>query len=107
MLGHHIVDPGLNLIDFVSFIPALIDLFVLPTICFPLPLLHILLLLRLHLLHPLLLVVHHEGVDGEHLVEDWQCLLLIHGTRRSEEKLLAQASYLYGDSIIGVVMIRW
>ena len=85
MLGHHIVDPGLNLVDFVSFIPALIDLPVLPTICVPLPLLLILLLLRLHLLHPLLLVVHHEGVDGEHLVEDWQGLLPMRqgGVKRS------------------------
>ena len=61
MLGHHIV--GLNLLDFLSLVPALVDLPLLPTVGVPL------LLLLLHLLHPLPLVVHHEGVDSEHLVE--------------------------------------
>ena len=58
------------------------------------PLLVVVLPLLLHLLHPSLLVVHHEGVDSEHLVEDILQLLTI----VTEEKLMIEACYLYTGS---------
>ena len=75
MISHYI-DSGLNFVDFQSCVPVPVDAAAAALLkIVGVPLLVVVLPLLLHLLHPSLLVVHHEGVDSEH-PGDQQCLLL-------------------------------